>query len=329
MLSAPPRFIPPQLARLVKKPPAGDSWLHEIKLDGYRMHARIEDGRARLLTRTGLDWTDRYPEVADAVATLPTTNAYLDGELCAIGADGITSFALLQAAAHGDAHLIYFAFDLLHLDGATLMATPLTERKDQLADLMEGAAGLEHELRYVDHRQGHGAVVYKACCDAGLEGIVSKPARGLYLPGDRRQWLKVKCLNREEFVVVGWSEPEGSRHRFGSLLLAYYSDAGELIYAGRAGSGFTEDELEYVWQKLQPLAVDKMPLVKAPPRDRRFGRPLALSRVHWVRPELVAEVDYLTWTEDGLLRHVTYQGLREDKPARQIRRERPTDRTVH
>ena len=328
-MTAAPRFIPPQLARLVENPPAGDSWLHEIKLDGYRMHARIEDDRVRLLTRTGLDWTDRYPEIAKALAALPVTEAYLDGELCAISPDGITSFALLQAAAHGDAHLIYFAFDLLHLDGAALMATPLIERKDRLAELLEGTVGLDRVLRYVDHRQGHGAMVYKACCDAGLEGIVSKPARGLYLPGDRRQWLKVKCLNREEFVVVGWSAPEGSRHRFGSLLLGYYTEVGELIYAGRVGTGFTEDELEYVWRKLQPLATAYMPLTKPPPRDTRFGRPLALSRVRWVRPELVAEVDYLTWTEDGLLRHVTYQGLREDKPARDVRRERPGGTTVH
>ena len=263
MPSAPPRFIPPQLARLVEKPPAGDSWLHEIKLDGYRMAARIEDDRVRLLTRTGLDWTDRYPEIAKALTALPVTEAYLDGELCAIGTDGITSFASLQAAAHGDAHLIYFAFELLHLDGAALMATPLIERKDWLAELLEGTVGLDRVLRYVDHRQRHGAMVYKACCDAGLEGIVSKPARSLYLPGDRRQWLKVKCLNREEFVVIGWSELEGSRQRFGSLLLGYYTEAGDLIYAGRVGTGFTED----VWQKLQPLAIDRMPLATPPPRN--------------------------------------------------------------
>src|SRR5579863_867362 len=289
-----PLVIAPQLARLVDKPPAGDSWLHEIKLDGYRIHARLEEGRVQLLTRTGLDWTDRYPEIVKAVSTLPAMNAYLDGELCAIGSDGITSFALLQAAAHGEAHLIYFAFDLLHLDGASLMGQPLIERKDRLTDVMENA-DLDQVIRYVDHRQGHGPMILKACCDAGLEGMVSKPARGPYVPGDRRQWLKIKCLNREEFVVVGWSEPDGTRARFGSLLLAYHTGDGNLIYAGRAGTGFTQDELEYVWQRLQPLSTDKMPLAGPPPRDSRFGRPLALSRVHWVRPELVVEVDYLTW----------------------------------
>jgi len=141
-------------------------------------------------------------------------------------------------------------------------------------------------------------------------------------PG-RRTWLKVKCLNREEFIVVGWSEPEGSRHRLGSLLLGYYTPDGKLTYAGRAGTGMSDMELERLWRKLQPLAVDKMPLAEAPPRNSRFGSPLVLSRVHWVRPEIVVEVSYLTWTEDGLLREVVYQGEREDKPAREVRRGRP------
>ena len=149
-----------------------------------------------------------------------------------------------------------------------------------------------------------------------LEGIVSKQADAPYAPGNRGLWLKVKCLNREEFVVVGWTDPEGARPFLGALLLGYYDPEGRLIYAGRAGTGIGHAELERLWRRLQPLATPKMPLDVPPPRDSRFGSPLILSRVHWVRPELVAEVKFLTWTEDNLLRQVVYEGLREDKPPR-------------
>jgi ATP-dependent DNA ligase len=156
-----------------------------------------------------------------------------------------------------------------------------------------------------------------------VEGIVSKPADAPYAPGNRGLWLKVKCLNREEFVVVGWTDPEGSRPWLGALLLAYYDPEGRLIYAGRAGTGIDHAELEHLWRRLQPLATPDMPLDVPPPRDSRFGSPLVLSRVHWVRPDLVAEVKYLTWTEDNLLRQVVYEGLREDKPAAEVRRAVP------
>jgi ATP-dependent DNA ligase len=156
-----------------------------------------------------------------------------------------------------------------------------------------------------------------------LEGIVSKRADAPYAPGNRGLWLKVKCLNREEFVVVGWTDPEGSRPWLGALLVAYYDPDGKLVYAGRAGTGIDHAELERLWRRLQPLATSDMPLDVPPPRDSRFGSPLVLSRVHWVRPELVAEVKYLTWTEDNLLRQVVYEGLREDKPAAEVRRAAP------
>ena len=156
-----------------------------------------------------------------------------------------------------------------------------------------------------------------------LEGIISKQADAPYAPGNRGQWLKVKCLNREEFVVVGWTDPEGARPFLGALLLGYYDPDGRLIYAGRAGTGIGHAELERLWRRLQPLATPKMPLDVPPPRDSRFGSPLVLSRIHWVRPELVAEVKFLTWTEDNLLRQVVYEGLREDKPAADVRRPIP------
>jgi DNA ligase D-like protein (predicted ligase) len=317
---SPPTWIKPQLAALVKAAPDGPDWLHEIKFDGYRMHARLDAGRVNILTRRGNDWTSKYPAIAEAVASLPAKNAYLDGELCGVLPDGRTAFNLIQNASEtGQGALVFFLFDLLFLDGEDLMAMPLIERKARLEKLLAGAP---ETLRYSDHQIGHGPAFHRLACQRGLEGIVSKRVDGRYEP-DRRSRLKVKCLNREEFVVVGWSDPEGSRHRIGSLLLGYYTPDGRLIYAGRVGTGMSVAELERVWQRLQPLSVDKMPLSAPPPRSSRFGSSLVLSRVHWVRPEMVVEVSYVVWTPDGLLRHVAYQGEREDKPAIDVRRDRP------
>jgi DNA ligase D-like protein (predicted ligase) len=275
----------------------------------------------RLLTRTGLDWTTKYPAIAEALAELPVKTAYLDGELCGVLPDGRTAFSIVQNAAdtRSSGSLVIFLFDLLFLDSEDLRALPLIERKDRLRTLLADAPSC---LQYTDHQIGHGPAFHRLACEHGLEGIVSKRANAPYEPG-RRTWLKVKCLNREEFIVVGWSEPERTRHRLGSLLLGYYTPDGKLIYAGRAGTGMSDNELERLWRKLQPLALDKMPLAEAPPRGSRFGSPLVLSRVHWVRPEMVVEVSYLTWTEDGLLRQVVYLGEREDKPAAEVRRGPP------
>ena len=315
-----PGFVKPQLSKLVKEPPAGAEWLHEIKFDGYRMHARLDHGDVQLLTRTGLDWTRKYPTIAAAVKELPASQAYLDGELCGVRPDGTISFDLVQTAHqfHRDAALVFFLFDLLFLDGEDLSGQPLTGRKAHLAELLTGAGG---ELQYSDHHQGRGPEFFKVACErGGLEGIVSKRVDAPYVPGDRGLWQKTKCLNTDEFIVVGWSEPEGSRPYLGSLLLGYYDDAGWLHYAGRAGSGIADAELERLYRRLQPLAVKKMPLAEAPPRTSHFGAPLELSRVHWVRPELVVQVNYLAWTDQGLMRQVIYKGVREDKPAREIRR---------
>src|SRR6201993_3126910 len=319
-LTSPPAWIKPQLSKLVNEAPAGPDWLHEIKFDGYRMHARLDAGRVQILTRRGNNWTDKYPAIAKAIAGLRAHNAYVDGEHCGVLPDGRTAFNLIQNATDtGEGSLVFFLFDLLHLDGENLMALPLVERKTRLASLLNGAPD---SLRYNDHQIDHGPAFHRLACERGLEGIVSKRTNGRYEP-DRRTWLKIKCLNREEFVVVGWSDPEGSRHLIGSLLLGYYTPDGKLIYEGRAGTGMPEAELERLWQRLQPLMVDKMPLTVPPPRGSRFGSPLVLSRVHWVRPELVTEVKFLTWTDDNLLRQVVYEGLREDKPAREVRREVP------
>jgi DNA ligase D-like protein (predicted ligase) len=313
-------WIKPELAALVKTAPDGPGWLHEIKFDGYRMHARLDAGRVQILTRRGNDWTHKYPTIAEAVARLPAQSAYLDGELCGVRPDGQTAFNLIQNASDtGQASLVFFLFDLLFLDGENLMAVPLVDRKARLETLLKGAPS---SLRYSDHQIGRGPDFHRLACERGLEGIVSKRMDGRYEP-DRRSWLKVKCLNREEFVVVGWSDPEGTRHRVGSLLLGYYTPEEKLIYAGRVGTGMSVAELERVWRRLQPLSIDKMPLSESPPRSSRFGSPLVLSRVHWVRPEMVVEVSYVEMTPDGLLRHVVYLGEREDKPASDVRRARP------
>jgi bifunctional non-homologous end joining protein LigD len=317
-----PARIKPQLSRLVSKAPDGPDWAHEIKYDGYRMHARLDCGRVRLLTRTGLDWTTKYPTVAGAFATLRAETAYLDGELCGVRPDGTTSFATIQNASDGGnaASLVFYLFDLLYLDGRSLMALPLLERKSRLQRLLANAPDT---LSYSDHHVGQGSAFFEQAAKLGVEGIVSKRVNAAYAPGNRGLWLKIKALNREEFIVIGWTDPEGSRHRLGALLLGYYEPGGKLVYAGRAGTGLDGVELERLWRRLQPLATAKMPVDVPPPRTSRFGSPLVLSRVHWVRPEMVVEVTYLTWTDDGLLRHVVYQGLREDKPAIEVRRDRP------
>ncbi|MGC2523331.1 MAG: non-homologous end-joining DNA ligase [Stellaceae bacterium] len=317
-----PEWVRPQLTELIDTAPEGPDWLHEIKFDGYRMHARLDRGVVKLLTRTGLDWTHKYPAIASAVASLPARQAYLDGELCGIGPGGITSFSMIQAAsdAGNAAGLVFFLFDLLYLDGVNIGPMPLIARKARLAALLSSVGS---PLHYSDHQIGQGPTFHAKACELSLEGIVSKRADAPYAPGNRGLWLKIKCLHREEFVVVGWTDPEGARPFIGALLLAYYGPDGRLVYAGRAGTGINTAELERLWRRLQPLAISKMPLDVPPPRKSRFGSPLVLSRVHWVRPELVAEVKYLTWTEDNLLRQVVYEGLREDKPATEVLRPVP------
>jgi bifunctional non-homologous end joining protein LigD len=197
------------------------------------------------------------------------------------------------------------------------MPLPLADRKARLATLLERS---EDAIRFSDHQIGQGPAFHRHACELGLEGIVSKWLDAAYSSGDRGLWRKIKCLNREEFVVVGWTDPEGSRPFIGALLLRYYDPHGRLIYAGRVGTGMRADQLGDLLRRMQPLPVDRMPLDAAPPRSTRFGLPLVLSRV---RAEVVVEVKYLTWTDDGLLRQVVYERMREDKPAREVVRQRP------
>jgi bifunctional non-homologous end joining protein LigD len=316
---APPKWIKPQLTRLVDDPPDGADWLHEIKYDAYRMHARIDDKQIKLLTRTGLDWSHRYQRTIEALGKTKVKSAYLDGELCALNADGVPTFSRLQPAMDEGRtdELVLFIFDLLFLTGKSTAELHLIERKQRLQRLF----GREiNGRRYADHVVGNGPQFREQACKMPREGIISKRIDQPYAPDNRGLWVKSKCLNREEFVVVGWSEPEGSRRHIGALLLGYYTEDGRLHYAGRAGTGMSDAELKRLAGVLTPLQVSRMPLAKPPPRDNRFGSPLQLSKVHWVRPEVVVEVTYLIWTDDGLLRQVSYQGQREDKPAKDVRR---------
>jgi DNA ligase D-like protein (predicted ligase) len=314
-----PAFIPPQLSQSVENPPTGQQWVHEIKLDGYRMATRIDNGRVQLLTRTGLDWTDKYPGAVAALANVDVKTAYLDGELCGVDDAGLPSFAQTQAATDGErgVHLVYYAFDLLHLGGWDISGLTLIERKKLLEPLVSNKPGLQ----YNGHDTGDGELILKHAGKLGFEGVVSKTIDAPYAPGNRGLWRKTKALHRQEFVIVGWSDPEGSRPHLGALLLGYYDDDGKLIYAGRVGTGMPVKVLADLRRRLDPLALKTSPLSGRPPRSTRFGSPLVLSRVHWVEPVLVAEITYLTWTADNLLRHTVYVGLRKDKPATQVRRE--------
>lgn len=281
--------------------------MHEIKLDGFRMPARIYNGRVQLLTRTGLDWTDKYPSAVAALASLKGKTAYIDGELCGVDAAGLPSFAQTQAATDGErgVHTVYYAFDLLHIEGWDVSSLPLLRRKELLQPLVSNKTGLQ----FNGHMTGDGETILKHAGKLGFEGVVSKTIDAPYAPGNRGLWRKAKALNRQEFVVVGWSDPEGSRPHLGALLLGYYTDDGKLIYAGRVGAGMPVKVLADLRRRLDPLARKTMPLSVRPPRSTRFGSPLVLSRVHWVEPKLVAEITYLTWTADNLLRQTVYVGL--------------------
>jgi bifunctional non-homologous end joining protein LigD len=303
--------VAPQLATLVAEAPAGDDWLHESKYDGYRIVCRIQGGRATLTSRNGNDWTARFPTVARAAEKLPVEAALLDGEVAVVGADGLTSFGALQNAASGGGTIAYFVFDLLHRDGWDLTAAPLEERKRALRAVIGGKAGT---LRYSSHVIGDGAAVFQAACRAHLEGIIAKRRDAPYVGGRSKTWLKVKCVHGQELVVGGFTDPEGSRVGIGALLLGVHDAEGRLRYAGKVGTGFPHATALDLRARLEKLHADANPFVERPP---------GATRAHWVRPVLVVEVGFTEWTSDGRLRHPTFRGLREDKPAKAIVRERP------
>ena len=314
-IDPPPPVREVQLATLVATAPDGPEWLHEQKFDGYRIVAELDRGSVRLLSRRFKDWTSAFPTVAAAISELPVQRAVLDGEVAALLPDGRTSFQALQNARDG-AHLAYFAFDLLAVDGEDLMALPLEQRKLRLQRLIAPRAGHPGVIRYSDHVIGEGPAFFQLACQRGLEGIVSKRRDRPYLPGRGTAWVKTKCLQRQEFVVGGFTDPEGSRRGIGALLVGYHAGT-QLMYAGKVGTGYTQKLLLELRERLDRLAQPTSPFSPEPPRAWTGA-----SR-HWVAPELVAEVAFAEWTNDGRLRHPSFQGLRLDKPARDVVREAP------
>jgi bifunctional non-homologous end joining protein LigD len=312
----------PQLAALVKAPPAGDDWLHEIKYDGYRMGCAIAPDGVRLTSRNGLDYTAALPEIAAEAKTLPVASALLDGEVVVLLEDGRANFQALQHAmgeagkaglntrGHDRSGLVYLVFNLLEIDGASLLAAPLEARKARLQALV--ARGHGPRIRYADHVVGHGEAFFAQATRLGVEGIVSKRRHGAYQPGRRSGWLKIKCLREQPFVVGGYTDQEGMIGGLGALLVGHYDD-GRLTFAGRVGTGFTQKIGGALLERLRPLARATSPFDPPPPGPRARS-------AHLVDPALVCRVASAEWTDDEKIRHPVYRGLADGVDPRGILR---------
>lgn len=306
-----PAFVPPCLARLTDAPPEGDQWVHEIKFDGYRLQIAVAGDNVRIYTRSGLDWTSRFPRLAEAAHKLAVRSALIDGEAVVFDAKGASNFtALVDALSNAqDSGIVLMAFDLLELNGEDLRRLPLAKRKEQLAGVLTGR-GKQNVLRLSEHIRGDGKRMLIEVGRLGLEGIVSKRIDKPYASGRGGDWLKVKCINTDEFLVAGYVDSTALKNAIGSLVLATFKND-KLNYAGRVGTGFTTSLARSLWAKLQPLRRDTKPFAETLTQLQTRG-------VRWVQPKLVAQVGYRAITGDGILRHASFEGLREDKPTRQV-----------
>ncbi|MEZ2331442.1 DNA ligase D [Mesorhizobium sp. RCC_202] len=312
-------FIEPQLATLEKSTPAGEDWLHEVKFDGYRMQAQIAGSEVRLLTRAGLDWTEKFDgPVTAALAGLKCRDAIIDGEVVVLADSGVSSFALLQAdlSARRADRFVYYAFDLMRLNGQDLRAEPLVERKQALSELL-GAETQDSALRFSDHFHEPGKVMLQHVCRMGLEGVVSKRADAPYRSGRGLSWVKSKCTLRQEFVIGGYLPSDKTGRGLRSLLVGYH-EGGKLRYAGRVGTGFSGKVATDLEKKLDGLEAKSSPFSAAVPKGKGLT---------FVKPELVGEVEFRSWTSDRIIRHASFQGLREDKPAEEVVQEKPKTTT--
>jgi len=306
-----PDFRPPQLATLVDAVPAGREWLFEMKYDGYRALAAIAGGEVRVFTRNGNDWTEQFGRLVEPLSKLTKGTALIDGEVCSVK-DGRTDFSTLKDALGSGGPLVYFAFDLLELDGESLERLPLTERKEKLRKLL-GKTKASDDVQYSDHIVGSGDKVFAAMCEAGQEGVIAKLGSSTYQHDRTKTWLKIKCLKRQEFVIGGW-RPSQKKKGFASLLLGTWEND-KLIYRGRVGTGFNAASHAAIQKALDSHA-RKTPAYETVPRDIR-------RRANWVEPTLVGEIAYTEITPDGVLRHPSFIGLREDKSARDVHIEAP------
>jgi bifunctional non-homologous end joining protein LigD len=298
----------------VARPPSGKDWIHEIKLDGYRIYCRRDERGVRLLTRTGQDWTDRFRRLVGPLEALPADEFAIDGEVVVLDEKGHSSFGALQEALSADdqRRLTLFAFDLIHLDGYDLRRAKLVDRKQMLQELIAGGSGVG-SIRYSDHIDATGDEVFQRASEMGVEGVVSKQRNRPYRSGRSSYWVKSKCQARQEFVIAGFTHLKKGGPGIGALVVGYY-EKDRLIYAGRVGTGFTREISLDLRARLDPLEVSHALVEEVPPEMRRG--------VHWVKPELVCEVEFLAWTRDNVLRQPSFQGLRRDKSPRDVARER-------
>ncbi len=308
-----PAFVEPELCTRVDAPPADDKWLHEIKFDGYRLHCRLEGGKADVLTRHNENWTAKFKELAKAIAQLPAESAYIDGEAVIMNDAGLSDFSALQTwfKAPGTRRVTYFAFDLLFLNGEDLRGLPLTARKELLKELLAGQTS--DDIRYSDHQLGNGPAFFKASAALGVEGIISKRADAAYASGRTRSWLKIKRIERQEFVIGGYTDSTAMKNAIGALLLGEYQGK-KLVYVGKVGTGYSNADAKTLHKKLSALAAKSAPFEETTTDARRGA--------HWVKPELIAEIEFGAWTADHILRHAAFLGLRADKEPGDVKTEK-------